>query len=197
MQISRNNSKSQQMLVLFRLGAVLSQVQDNGNVCPIAFASRALSKAEKRYLTTERKLLAIVYALEIFRPYLFGQKFLLLTDHEPLKYIKEAKHPSDRVLRWIYKLSEFDYDVQYKPGIINEADAFSRAPVASIHANMQSDDDTDRQLIELEGPLTINEIWDAQLIDETLRQLRDGNDDTRLTKSSTERTLLRRIGDIF
>ena len=79
-------------------------MQDDGNVRPIAFASRALSKAEKRYSTTERELLAIVYALEIFRPYLFGQKFLLLTDHEPLKYIKKAKHPSDRVLRWIYKV---------------------------------------------------------------------------------------------
>ena len=62
------------------LGAVLSQIQDNGEEKPIAFASRILSKAEKRYSTTERELLAIVYALEIFRPYLFGQTFLLITD---------------------------------------------------------------------------------------------------------------------
>ena len=94
-------------------------------------------------------------------------------------------------------MSEFYYGIQYKPGIINEADAFSRALVASTHANLQSDDNTDRQLIELEGPLIIDEIWDAQLSDETLTQLRDKNDDTSLTKSPTLRTLLRRIGEIF
>ena len=81
------------------LGAVLSQIQDSDEERPIAFASRVLSKAEKRYSTIERELLAIVYALEIFRPYLFGQEFSLITDHEPLTYMKTIKYPSDRLVR--------------------------------------------------------------------------------------------------
>ena len=183
------------------LGAVLSQIQDNGEERPIAFASRVLSKAEKRYSTTERELLAIVYALEIFRPYLFGQKFLLITDHEPLTYIKTVKHPSDRLVRWICKLSEFDFDVRYKPGSeLARVDAFSRSPV-NIAAIDSTDDNTDvtRQIVELVGPLTIDEISDAQWSDEILRKFFADGEGVGFegVEHSEMRTLIRRSTDIY
>ena len=179
----------------------MSQIQDNGEERPIAFASRVLSKAEKRYSTTERELLAIVYALEIFKPYLFGQKFLLITDHEPLTYIKTVKHSSDRLVRWICKLSEFDFDVRYKPGSeLARVDAFSRSPV-NIAAIDSTDDNTDvtRQIVELVSPLTIDEIGDAQWSDEILRKFSAVGEGIGFegVEHSEMRTLIRRSTDIY
>jgi Reverse transcriptase (RNA-dependent DNA polymerase). len=77
----------------FAVGAVLSQ-GTIGNDPPIAYASRALVSAELNYTTTEKELLAIIYAIKQFRPYIFGQKFTLVTDHRPLVWLCQLKDPS-------------------------------------------------------------------------------------------------------
>lgn len=115
------------------IGAILSQGKI-GKDLPIAYTSRLLNDAEQNYSTIERELLAIVYAVNHFRPYLFGRKFVLVTDHKPLVWINSVKDPTSRLVRWRLKLAEYDYEVIYKAGKTNvNADALSRNPVANIN----------------------------------------------------------------
>jgi transposase InsO family protein len=108
------------------LGAVLSQ-GEIGKDLPVAFASRTLNRAEKAYSTTEKELLAIVWGMRYFRPYLYGRKFMVVTDHKPLTWIMNVKDPGSRLLRWRIKLEEYEYEVVYKKGALNtNADALSR-----------------------------------------------------------------------
>lgn len=112
----------------YALGAVLSQIQENVEK-PIAFASRTLSEPETRYATNEKEALAILWAVNKFKPYLYGQKFTLVTDHKPLTFIKTSDK-NQKILRWRLDLENYDYDVKYKEGKSNVvADALSRMPI--------------------------------------------------------------------
>jgi hypothetical protein len=109
----------------YALGAVLSQIQD-GIERPIAFASRTLNDTEVNYSVTEKEALAIIWAVKKYEPYLYGNKFLLITDHKPLTFIKTSEKNS-KILRWRLELEKFDYEVKYKEGKANVvADALSR-----------------------------------------------------------------------
>jgi len=106
-------------------GAVLSQ-GEIGKDLPVAFAGRSFSKAERRYSTTERELIAILWGIKYFRPYLFGRPFKVVTDHKPLKWIMNIKDPGSRLIRWRIQLAEYDFEVVHKPGKQNtNADALS------------------------------------------------------------------------
>jgi hypothetical protein len=105
---------------------VLSQ-GEIGRDLPIAYASRNLNNAEKNYSTSEKELLAIVSAMKHFRPYLYGRKFKLASDHKPLTWIMNVKDPGSRLIRWRIRLEEYDYEIVYKKGALNtNADALSR-----------------------------------------------------------------------
>lgn len=107
------------------LGAVLQQ---NGH--PICFASRTLNDHERNYSATEKELLAIVWATNYFRPYLYGVKFEILSDHQPLRWLfvkSQCKELNPRLYRWIIKLSDFNLTVNYLKGKDNQiADFLSR-----------------------------------------------------------------------
>lgn len=111
------------------IGAVLSQ-GPIGSDKPVSFASRTLNDSEVNYSTIEKELLAIVWATKYFRPYLFGRKFKILTDHKPLQWMMNLKEPNSRLTRWRLKLSEYDFTVMYKKGKCNtNADALSRIEI--------------------------------------------------------------------
>lgn len=110
----------------FALGAVLSQ-GPIGSDLPIAYASRTMIGAETRYATTDQEMLGIIWGVKHFRPYLWGRKFKIVTDHQPLTWIFNVKDPSSRLIRWRIQLAEYDYEIVHKKGKLNKnADALSR-----------------------------------------------------------------------
>lgn len=108
------------------LAAILSQ-GEVGKDLPIAYASRTLNKAENNYSTTELECLAIVYGVTQFRPYLYGRKFIIYSDHRPLVWLFNLKNPLSKLARWRIQLEEYSYEIRYKPGVQNSnVDALSR-----------------------------------------------------------------------
>ena len=77
----------------------------------IAYASRSFNKVERNYRTGEKELAALVWQIKHFRPYLYGRKFKIVSDHKPLIWIMSVKDPGSRLLKWRMKLEENDYEI--------------------------------------------------------------------------------------
>ncbi|GJR69274.1 putative reverse transcriptase domain-containing protein [Tanacetum coccineum] len=104
------------------LGAVLMQREK-----VISYASRQLKIHEKNYTTHDLELGAVVFALKIWRHYLYGTKCTVFTDHKSLQHILDQKELNMRQRRWLELLSDYDCDIRYHPGKANVvADALSR-----------------------------------------------------------------------
>lgn len=149
------------------IGAVLSQGKI-GQDLPVAYASRTLNDSEQNYSVIEKELLAIVWATKYFRPYIFGRKFNIITDHKPLQWLFSLKDPNSKLLRWRIKLEEYDYNIMYKKGKLNSnADALSRI---EIHANETHHllDNTDTNNLDKDQPQQNNSEID-QIIQDALK----------------------------
>lgn len=122
----------------FAIGAVLSQ-GTIGSDKPVAYASRTLSDTEVKYSTIEKELLAIIWAVKHFRPYLYGNKFTIFTDHRPLAWLYSLKEPNSKLTRWRLRLEEYDFEIKYKKGPQNtNADALSRIKINAIDDDLDS-----------------------------------------------------------
>ncbi|EFN81895.1 Uncharacterized protein F44E2.2 [Harpegnathos saltator] len=116
------------------IGARLFQYDDAGREYTIAYASRSLKGAERRYTVTEVEGLALVWCLKKWRVLLMGRPVRVKTDHRALKFISACAVASQRMARWLAFLQEFDLDINHIPGTANTtADALSRKPVKRNH----------------------------------------------------------------
>lgn len=110
------------------VGYVLQQEQE-GQLRVIAYASKALSDTERRYCTTRKELLAVVYGLKRFRQHLLGRDFVIRTDHAALAYLLKTPEPLGQQGRWLDLISEYSFTLRHRPGISGQnADSMSRRP---------------------------------------------------------------------
>jgi len=111
------------------LGCILMQEKK-----AVAYASRQLKVHERNYPTHDLELAAIVFALNIWRHYLYGAQFRVFSDHKSLKYLFDQKELNMRQRRWIEFLKDYDFELLYHPGKANVvADALSRKTVHTAH----------------------------------------------------------------
>ncbi|XP_073272086.1 uncharacterized protein [Primulina huaijiensis] len=154
------------------LGCVLMQ---EGRV--IAYASRQLKQHEQNYPTHDLELAAVVFALKIWRHYLYGAKCEIFTDHQSLKYLFTQKELNMRQRRWIELLKDYDLTISYHPGKANKvADALSRKneskiTLASLSARpclqetVKLNQDRDPELTKLKGQVESGKSQDLQIDD--------------------------------
>ncbi|CAA7018813.1 unnamed protein product [Microthlaspi erraticum] len=135
----------------YAVGAVLGQRKEK-KLHVIYYASRTLDEAQCKYATTEKELLAVVFAFEKFRSYLVGSKVIVHTDHAALKYLLTKKDAKPRLLRWILLLQEFDLEIKDKKGIDNG--------VADHLSRMKIDDD-----VPLDDSLPDEHVYAIEVID--------------------------------
>ena len=99
----------------YAVGAVLGQRRDK-SFHTIYYASRTLNDAQVNYTTTEKELLAVVFAFDKFRPYVIGNKTIVYTDHAAIRYLMNKKDAKPRLIRWVLLLQEFDVEIRDKKG---------------------------------------------------------------------------------
>ena len=142
----------------------------------IAYASRALTDVEKRYSQTEKEALAIIWGVEQFHLYLYGNDFTLITDHKPLEVIYGSRKskPSARLERWVLRLQPYSFNVVYKPGANNPADYLSRHPPQTSLKQQKLTEEYVNFLTQNSIPkaMTLEEIQAATDSDKTLKGLR-------------------------
>ena len=108
------------------LGAMLFQYFENIPQ-PVSYASRKLLAAERNYASIEKECLALVWAVDKFRYYLYGKEFIIETDHRPLTYLQNFRDKNPRLTRWALSLQPYKFTVVYIPGKDNHgADILSR-----------------------------------------------------------------------
>lgn len=109
------------------MGAVLVQGEGEDERV-VAYWSQKLSSAQRKYQTTERECLAVILAVEKFRPYIEGAKFTVITDHASLLWLRNLKDPTGRLGRWALRLQPYDFVLQHRKGkFMVVADALSRS----------------------------------------------------------------------
>lgn len=153
------------------LGSVLLQRFEDG-LHPIAYASRRLTSAERKYSTYEQEALACIWSMEKFKAYLLHQKFILQTDSSCLTWL--IRHPRNlgRVGRWLLRISRFQFDVEHIRGTVNcTADCLSRLFSESEPL------DADPEVNELVCPVVdvnnqFNELKDMQNKSEELNSIK-------------------------
>ncbi|CAN6711726.1 unnamed protein product [Malus baccata var. baccata] len=140
----------------YAIGAVLGQ-RKNKQHHVIYYASRTLNDAQLNYSTTEKELLAVVFALDKFRSYLLGTKVIIFTDHAALKYLLTKKEAKPRLIRWMLLLQEFDIEIRDKNGVENVV-AGHLSQMVHEDASPISETFPDEQLLSIQ----VSEPWDAR-----------------------------------
>ena len=149
----------------YGVGAVLSHVMEDQSDKPIAYASRSLSTAERKYSQLDKEALAILFGVSKFHHYLYGRHFVIYSDHKPLMHIFNQSKAipvmaSARLQRWALTLSGYQYSIKYRKGShMCNADALSRLPLPDCPTTVPMPPETIALLEQLASvPLTATQI---------------------------------------
>jgi len=114
-------------------GAILCQLDEDGNEYVIWYISKLNNKHEQNYSISELECLAIIWAVCYFRPYLYGRKFTIITDHLALKWLLTIKNPNAKLTRWSLLIQTFDFEILHRAGKkMSDVDCLSRPVLAVI-----------------------------------------------------------------
>ncbi|KAK1699558.1 hypothetical protein QYE76_016255 [Lolium multiflorum] len=137
----------------FAVGAVLGQRVDK-KLNVIHYASKTLDAAQRNYATTEKELLAVVFACDKFRPYIVDSKVTIHTDHAAIRYLMTKKDAKPRLIRWVLLLQEFDLHIIDRKGADNPvADNLSRLENIAYDPVPVNDSFPNEQLAVIKGAL--------------------------------------------
>lgn len=157
----------------YALGGVLTQKHE-GTQKPIMYISRNLSKSELNYSVYELELLAIIFALKKFRPYIYGQKVIVQTDHKPLIWLSKTskRELNGRLARWIVTMLDFDIEIEYIPGKINKvADFLSRTEIDTVEKIYNI-----YQELPINKDVIIKKQKEDEEITKIIQKVKEGND---------------------
>ena len=140
----------------------------SGEERPIAYASRTLSKSERNYSQIEKEALSIIFGVKKFHQYLYGRKFLLVTDHKPLTTVLGPKSgiptlAAARLQRWALLLAAYQYDIEYRSTEKHaNADCLSRLPIQCGKSNEGIDEAKLINLLQIESlPMDVDHVRKA------------------------------------
>ena len=149
----------------YGIGAVISHVLPSEEERPIAYVSRTLSKSKRNYPQIEKEALSIIFGVKKFHQYLYGRKFLLVTDHKPLTTVLGPKSgiptlAAARLQQWVLLLATYQYDIEYR---LTEkhanADCLSLLPIQSERSNEGVDEAKLVNLLQIESlPMDIDQV---------------------------------------
>jgi hypothetical protein len=100
----------------YAVAAILSQLNDQGQECVVAYASRKLLPREINYSTIQKELLAVVWAANHFETWIYGHKVICQSDHRPLAWLDNMRNHNSRLMRWSLFLQRFDLEHSFKRG---------------------------------------------------------------------------------